>query len=203
MACLLQNLSFMVPVGLLYLLVGDLLAGGGRHHPALYLAGMVVCVGLILLTTWFQYNATYFATYVESGVRRVTLAERLRKIPLSFFGKKDLADLTSHHHGRLHRTGDQNFSHSSVPGAGWLYRLHRAGRPQPVRPSTGGWLWPPLWVLPVSFAIVGLLRPGAGGASTRRSMDARMACADGIQECIVRPWPTCGPTTPRRPICRA
>ena len=49
----------------------------------------------ILLTTYIQYNATYFATYTESGVRRITLAERLRKIPLSFFGKKDLADLTS------------------------------------------------------------------------------------------------------------
>ena len=35
------------------------------------------------------------STYVESGVRRITLAEKLRKIPLSFFGKKDLSDLTS------------------------------------------------------------------------------------------------------------
>ena len=42
-----------------------------------------MCLVLIFLTTWFQYNATYFATYVESGVRRVTLAERLRQIPLS------------------------------------------------------------------------------------------------------------------------
>ena len=50
LACLLQNLSFMVPVGLLYLLVGDLLAGGGRHHPALYLAGIVVCVGPVSYT---------------------------------------------------------------------------------------------------------------------------------------------------------
>ena len=50
---------------------------------------------LILLTTWFQYNGTYFTTYKESGTRRLTLAERLRKLPLSFFGKRDLADLTS------------------------------------------------------------------------------------------------------------
>ena len=47
------------------------------------------------MTTWFQYNATYFATYRESGVRRITLAEKLRRIPLSFFGERDLADLTS------------------------------------------------------------------------------------------------------------
>ena len=96
-ACLLQNLSFMVPVGLLFLFVRDLMAGGvtGGGRVAFYLAGCLVCLVLIFLTTWFQYNATYFATYVESGVRRVTLAERLRQIPLSFFGKKDLSDLTS------------------------------------------------------------------------------------------------------------
>ena len=56
------------------------------------------CFGLPVpdfLATYFQYNATYLATYVESGVRRISLAEQLRKIPLSFFGKKDLADLTN------------------------------------------------------------------------------------------------------------
>ena len=52
-------------------------------------------LALILITTWFQYNNTFFTTYEESGKRRLSLAERLRKLPLSFFGKKDLADLTS------------------------------------------------------------------------------------------------------------
>ena len=53
-------------------------------------------MGLIIICLLYtsQYNATYFATYKESGIRRITLAEHLRKIPLSFFGKKDLADLT-------------------------------------------------------------------------------------------------------------
>ena len=60
-----------------------------KGNPAL------LCFGLILLTTWFQYNGTYFTTYKESGIRRLALAERLRKLPLSFFGKRDLADLTS------------------------------------------------------------------------------------------------------------
>ena len=94
LACVLQNLSFMFPVGLLYYLVSDLMNGGvpGGKIP-FYVAGCVVCIGLILLTTFFQYNATYFATYKESGIRRITLVEHLRKIPLSFFGKKDLADL--------------------------------------------------------------------------------------------------------------
>ena len=90
------TISFMFPVGLLYCMVSDLMNGGVSGKPvALLYCRLYSRVGLILLTTYFQYNATYFATYTESGVRRITLAERLRKIPLSFFGKKDLADLTS------------------------------------------------------------------------------------------------------------
>ena len=91
LACVLQNLSFMFPVGLLYFLVADLMNGGVPGEKIIfYIIGCAVCIGLILLTTYFQYNATYFATYTESGVRRITLAERLRKFRCSSFGKKDL-----------------------------------------------------------------------------------------------------------------
>ena len=95
LACAFQNMAFMLPTGLLYLLVKDLLAGSTSGRSTFYLLGCVACFALILLTTWFQYNGTYFTTYKESGTRRLTLAERLRKLPLSFFGKRDLADLTS------------------------------------------------------------------------------------------------------------
>ncbi len=95
LACALQNVSFMLPTGLLYFLVKDLMEGTTAGRTAFYVIGCVVCFAFILLTTWFQYNGTYFTTYKESGIRRLTLAERLRKLPLSFFGKRDLADLTS------------------------------------------------------------------------------------------------------------
>ena len=95
LACAFQNMAFMLPTGLLYLLAKDLLAGSTSGRSTFYLLGCVACFVLILLTTWFQYNGTYFTTYKESGTRRLTLAERLRKLPLSFFGKRDLADLTS------------------------------------------------------------------------------------------------------------
>ena len=95
LACAFQNMAFMLPTGLLYLLVKDLLAGSTSGKSTFYLLGCVACLALILLTTWLQYNGTYFTTYKESGTRRLTLAERLRKLPLSFFGKRDLADLTS------------------------------------------------------------------------------------------------------------
>lgn len=60
-----------------------------------YIVGCLLCLAAIAVTTFIQYNTTFLATYVESGVRRITLAEQLRRIPLSFFGKKDLSDLTS------------------------------------------------------------------------------------------------------------
>ena len=55
----------------------------------------MVIFALMIVTTLFQYNSTFLSTYVESGVRRRALAEKLRRLPLSFFGKKDLSDLTN------------------------------------------------------------------------------------------------------------
>ena len=84
LACAAQNIAFMLPTSLLYALVRDLMAGGAAGRTAFYVCGCVACFALILLTTWFQYNGTYFTTYQESGIRRLTLAERLRRLPLSF-----------------------------------------------------------------------------------------------------------------------
>ena len=180
LACVLQNLSFMFPVGLLYYLVSDLMNGGvpGGKIP-FYVAGCVVCIGLILLTTFFQYNATYFATYKESGIRRITLAEHLRKIPLSFFGKKDLADLTSTIMADCTFL-EQSFSHfpelagsiisTVLISIGLLFTDWRMALAA-------------LWVLPVAFAIVGFSAKIQENLN-QKAMDVKMACADGIQECI-------------------
>lgn len=96
LAVVASNLALMFPVSLLYLFTGDYLDGTNlQPHSGLYWGGILLCLVLILLTTVWQYNATYFATYIESGTRRISLAEKLRKLPLSFFAKRDLADLTS------------------------------------------------------------------------------------------------------------
>ena len=101
-ACVVQDISFMIPVGLLYAFVMDMMNGGVTgSRIVFYAAGVLVCLCLIFAATYFQYNATYLATYVESGVRRISLAEQLRKIPLSFFGKL--------HHGRLRHAGNGVF----------------------------------------------------------------------------------------------
>lgn len=180
-ACAIQNLSFMFPVGLLYYLVGDLMNGSvDKDRTAFYIVGCVIALGLILLTTWFQYNATYFATYVESGVRRITLAEKLRRIPLSFFGKKDLADLTSTIMADCAFL-ETAFSHFIPELVGSIISTIL------VAVSLFFFDWrmalAALWVLPVSLAIVGFSSK-VQGKLNQRQMDAKMACADGIQECI-------------------
>lgn len=180
-ACAFQNISFMFPVWILYLLVADMFSGvsPASRAPA-YLAGCAACVILIIITTYFQYNATYFATYKESGVRRITLAETLRKIPLSFFGKKDLADLTSTIMADCTFL-EQSFSHFVPELFGSIASTVIVGIAlliyNPVLAAAA------LWVLPVSFLIVALSSK-VQEKLNQKSMDAKMASADGIQECI-------------------
>ena len=181
LACVLQNISFMFPAGLLYYLVSDLMNGSvPDNRISFYIVGCILCVGLILLTTYIQYNATYFATYTESGVRRITLAERLRKIPLSFFGKKDLADLTSTIMSDCTFL-EQSFSHfiPELVGAIISTALIAVGL------FFYDWRMAlaALWVMPVAFAIVGFSAKVQEGFN-QKSMDAKIACADGIQEYI-------------------
>lgn len=180
-ACAFQNIAFMFPVGLLYFLVEDMLKGGVQgDRIAFYVIGCAVALGLIFLTTWFQYNATYFATYVESGVRRITLAEKLRKIPLSFFGKKDLADLTSTIMADC-ATLETAFSHFIPELVGSIISTVL------VAVSMLFYNWrmalAALWVLPISFSVV-LFSYRVQDKLGQKAMAAKMTCADGIQECI-------------------
>ena len=180
LACALQNIALMPPVMLLYLLVKDLLGDGINGNAVLYGAGCAVCLLFIFCATYVQYNSTYFATYIESGVRRVTLAERLRKLPLSFFGKKDLSDLT----GTLMADCtymETAFSHFIPELAGSFLST--------VLVAVGLFCFDwrmalaALWVLPVSFAVV-LLSAGVQDKLYAKSSAAKLALADGIQEFI-------------------
>lgn len=180
-SCMVHNLTLMLPVSLLYLLVSDLYAGGvPRGHLWIYIVGMVAAVLLILFSYRWVYGATYYATYKESSVRRISLAEKLRKLPLSFFGKRDLSDLTTTIMADC-TTLEQSFSHwipeffgsmiSTVIIAVCLFifdwRLALAA----------------LWVLPVSLAIVAFSGK-VQNYFTRRQTEAKLAVADGIQEAL-------------------
>ncbi len=180
-ACILHNLSLMVPVVLLYNLIGDLLDGGipeGKN--AFYIAGLVIALGLIMLTCYIQYNATFFATYVESGVRRLSLAEKLRRIPLSFFGKKDLSDLTTVLMADC-ATLESGLSHWVPEFIGSLIStlLIAAGL------FVFDWRMAlaSLWVLPVSFGII-LATAGIMRIRQEKVNEVSIACSDGIQECL-------------------
>ena len=181
LACVAQDISFMLPVGLLYYFVIDMMNGGlNGNRIAFYAVGALVCLALIFIVTRFQYNATYLATYVESGVRRISLAEQLRKIPLSFFGKKDLADLTNSIMGDC-AILEQAFSHF-VPGlAGSLISTTLIG----ICLFAYDWRMAlaAVWVLPIAFAIT-LFSTRIQEYFQSRLVKADVALEEGVQECI-------------------
>lgn len=180
-ACAFQNMAFMLPTTLLYFLVSDMLGGGVQGgRITFYVVGCVICFALIFLTTWFQYNNTYFTTYEESGKRRLSLAERLRKLPLSFFGKRDLADLTSTIMSDC-EVIEKSTSHF-IPGLfGSLIStiLIAAG----LFVLDWRMALAALWVIPVSVLIV-ILSYKVQDKVLVKFMTAKMSCADGIQEYI-------------------
>jgi ATP-binding cassette subfamily B protein IrtB len=180
-ACVLQDISFMLPVGLLYNFVIDTMNGGvNGSRIAFYGVGVLVCLYLIFVATWFQYNATYLATYVESGVRRISLAEQLRKIPLSFFGKKDLADLTNSIMGDC-ATLEQAFSHYVPALAGSLVSTTLIA----ICLFSYDWRMAlaAVWVLPIAFTIV-FFSARIQEYFNRKSVAANVALESGVQECI-------------------
>jgi len=180
-ACAAADFVLMFPVGLLYYLVSDLMSGGvSGSRINFYIIGCVICLLLIFLTSRIQYDACYLATYVESGVRRITLAEKLRKLPLSFFGKKDLSDLTSTIMADCSSL-ETAFSHYFPTLIGALTSTLL------VALSLFFFNWrmalAALWVLPISFCVV-LFSSKVQDALGRKQMMVKMACADGIQECL-------------------
>lgn len=179
--CALQNISFMLPVTMLYYLVDELISNSlGRSRIPFYVIGCVICAAVIVICTILQYNGTFFTTYEESGVRRVSLAEQLRKIPLSFFGKKDLADLTSSIMNDC-AVLEQSQSHFVEPLIGSIISTVLIAVSLlffNVRMALAA-----IWVLPVAFIIVGTAS-NIQKKLSQKSMAAKMACEDGIQECI-------------------
>lgn len=175
-----SDLVLMIPVSLLYFLVKDYVEGNLAGKGRFYIAGVLVTLILIGVTTYIQYNATFLSTYVESGVRRTTLAEKLRKIPLSFFGKKDLSDLTSTIMADCAQmeTASSHFIPELV-GACISTALVAVGM------FFFNWRMAlaALWVLPISFIIVGCSGKVQKGLN-KKQMELKMACADGIQECL-------------------
>lgn len=176
----LENIACMVPVGLLFLLVKDLLNNTVATHTFFYIAGSAICLAVILVIAYFQYNGTYLATYVETGKRRILLAEKLRKIPLAYFAKRDLADLTT----SLMNDCDvleKSQSHFLPPLIGAVISTTLMScmlffLDWKMAVSV-------LWVLPISFVLI-LCSSRVQNHLMKKTTDARVSYESGIQECI-------------------
>lgn len=180
-ACIAGDIALMLPVGILYFLVNDFLNGAvPQDHYALYIVGIATALLLIFLTEFWKYNATYFSTYRESGKCRIRLAEKLRRLPLSFFGKKDLADLTNTILGDV-ATTEQMFSHYVPQFYGSIISTCI------IAVSLFFYDWrlslAALWVLPVALLIVGLSKKAQNHFSKKQN-EAMITVQDGVQECL-------------------
>lgn len=176
------NIVLMMSSGILYLLIKDLLDNNLTSDRIwIYAVGSAVIILLIAATNYIQYNATFLSTYRESGRRRTTLAETLRRLPLSFFGKKNLADLTTNIMG--------DCAQIETASSHWIPELIGAVI------STGlvgislffffDWrmVLASFWVIPVAFIII-ITCSGAEKKAIRKNSAIKLDMSDGIQECL-------------------
>ncbi len=184
LACALQNLALMLPVGLIYSFMKHMIllnaVGYNLSDDSVkfYLSTAVIILCLMFMASFFQYNSTFLATYRESGIRRITLAERLRKIPLSFFAKKDLADLTASIMNDCAAL-ETCQSHFAAPLIGSIISTSIVA----LSLLLINWRMAlaALWVLPVAFGIVAFSAKVQQKFS-RSSLSARISCEEGVQE---------------------
>lgn len=181
--CALANVVLMLPVGVFYLVTGEFLAhleDPATPLPLLapYLVFIVAVLAVVFATQYWQYHATYSVVYQESARKRIGLAERLRVLPLSFFGKRDLADLTS---VVMKDTADQErlFSHTMPQ----LFGTGASTAIVAVMLLVFDWrlALASLWPVPVAVIVL-LATTRLQTAATRKKNAAALVLADGIQE---------------------
>ena len=181
----LLDISFMLPVGLYSLLIYmwvEPLMGGEVMDPNLgmFIVLILIVLGIIFAFAFRQYHFVYNTTYVESENRRINLGENLRKLPLSFFENRDLADLTS---TIMNDCTDLEhvFSHAIPQLLGSILSL--------VLMSIGLLIFDwrlaivLLWVVPVAFIILYISR-GLIYKSGDIVLQDLLNCGDAMQECI-------------------
>ena len=178
------NLVVMDGMGILYLLMyglmGTLTDGAPLPGPALFLGLVIAFVILSFVTHLQQYHATYGLVYNEVKSTRLSLAERLRKLPLGYFGKRDLADLTETLMGDVNRM-EHVWSHV----LGYLYGAYISTAIIAVCLLVYDWRLTIacLWGVPVAFGLLFGTRKISAQAS-ERTKQAAVRVSDGIQEAL-------------------
>ncbi|MCR5845538.1 MAG: ABC transporter ATP-binding protein/permease [bacterium] len=178
------NLLMMVGMGILYFLMMGLMKtlvdGEVLPNWMIFVGATVVFIVLSIITHYQQYYATYGLVYEEVKTMRLGLAERLRKLPLGFFGKRDLADLTETVMGDVNRM-EHVWSHV----LGYLYGGYISTAIIAVMLLAMDWRLAIacLWGVPVAFALLfGSRRLSARSAEKAKATS--LAVADGMQEAL-------------------
>ena len=183
LACILKDLALMFPVMVLFMFVCDVMGGPGNPYDLdlgawAYIAMIVVSAALIAVTYVFEYNETYFNTYKESSAKRIALAEKLRRLPMSYFGRKDPTDLTVRIMGDC-TMQEQSMSHWFPELIGSMICISMLGIMilvfDPVMGAAS------LWPIPVSFAIV-ILSKRFQDRYNRYKFDRTLKATEGVQE---------------------
>ncbi|MGL6198816.1 MAG: ABC transporter ATP-binding protein [Lachnospiraceae bacterium] len=181
----LVNISLMFPVALLAYILLPLLNSSENHSYSTQDIAIFAVIGIVILAVMFifhylQYTSTYIGTYEESERRRISLAEKLRTLPLSFFEERDTADLTG-----IIMADCANFEHAfshTVPQF-WgavISTIIMCIALVCFNPMMGAAL---LWVAPVAFLIILLSRKWQQKLGLKH-IQAKNDLADSIQECL-------------------
>ena len=178
------NLVVMGGMGILYFLMmgfmETLVNGAPLPSVLVFIGATVAFLILSLVTHYQQYVATYGLVYDEVKAMRIGLAERLRKLPLGYFGKRDLADLTETIMGDVNRM-EHVWSHV----LGYLYGGYISTVIIAVMLFAMDWrlALASLWGVPVAFALLfGSRRMAERNAEVSKA--ASLAVADGMQEVL-------------------
>lgn len=178
------NLVVMGGVSILYLVMsgfmGALTEGSPLPGSAIVLGLLVLFALLSFVTHLQQYKATYGLVYNEVKTTRLSLAERLRKLPLGYFGKRDLADLTETIMGDVNRM-EHVWSHV----LGYLYGAYISTAIIAVCLLVYDWRLAIacLWGVPVAFDLLFGSRKIAA-RNAERTKKAAVRVSDGIQEAL-------------------
>ena len=172
-----MDIVLMLPVGLMFFLVKDLMEGTPLNTWG-YIWKIAACLLAVAAMEYVKYNYQFVTVYLESGRRRISLAEKLRRLPLSYFGKKDLADLTSTIMADA-ATIETGTSHWVPELIGSMISTTLIG----ISLFFFDWRMAlaAVWVIPIAICIV-LFSAKFQNRFNRRSAQAKVALADSIQE---------------------
>jgi ATP-binding cassette subfamily B protein len=181
----LSNAANMAPMLILLMavvdIVGPLVDGGPSEIvPWKYLLAFLVTVLAVGIAQTHKYRATFCGTYEESSRKRIAIAERLSHLPLSFFSKRDLADLTTAIMGDT-EVNEHAMSHA-LPQF-WGMAAYMVASAMALALCDWRMTLACLWVVPVALGIVFASR-GVQGRMGHRVSAAKLASAEAVQEII-------------------